>query len=88
MTPVHMSAMLNKTEIINCVISPSNINMQDQVSWVYIFLNQVTVVETVICCVVLYVMLCSGALARFTTPRCIAALRQCTCCCDTAQTHP
>lgn len=31
MTPVHMCALYNKTEIIECVMSPTNINMQDQV---------------------------------------------------------
>ena len=31
MTPVHMCALYNNTDLVKCVISPSNVNIQDQV---------------------------------------------------------
>ena len=31
MTPVHMCALFNRTDIVTCVVSPSNVNVQDQV---------------------------------------------------------
>ena len=39
MTPVHMCALYNNTDLVKCVISPSNVNIQDQVRLKTFFFN-------------------------------------------------